>query len=338
MRVAGKPVLSYLLDDLADFHVNEIVFIVGHLGDSIRAFMAAEYPQIKAHFVVQEVQDGTAGAVALAEPYIDGELVILFADTIFEADLTIARALSPEKAGVIWTHEVEDYHKYGVVVTDADGNMRRIVEKPSEPLSRLANIGLYYIREHELLFEGVAHTLVAPPGPTGEYYLTDAFQYMVDAGAQLVTASVHGWYDTGSISTILEANRHMLSRGRAGSVRGAIVQDSEVEALARIEDAAQVRGSVIGDNVTIEAGAQVEGSELVDTIVGAGARVLGSQLCGSLVGCRAVVEGFTGSVSVADDSRLATTPVLAASEVVLTPEEARPPVAGAVAQAGNDAI
>ena len=198
VRVAGRPVLAHLLDDLLRFGVTEMVFIVGHLDEVIRRYMAEAYPDLPVHYVVQAVQDGTAGAVKLAQPFADGDLLILFADTLFEADLSPARRLSPEWSAVIWTREVEDYWKYGVVVTGADGAMTRIVEKPDQPVSRLANIGLYHIRDSALLFEGIDHVLASPAGASGEYYLTDAFQYMVDRGARIRTAPVDSWHDCGS--------------------------------------------------------------------------------------------------------------------------------------------
>ena len=302
IRVAGKPVLDYILDDLVEAGVSEVVFIVGHLQDAVRWHVAEHYPRVTAHYVVQEIQDGTAGAVALARPWVDCDVLVLFADTLFEVDLTVVNTLDPAKAGVIWAKEVEDYQRFGVIVTDGEGNMTRIVEKPSEPVSRLANIGLYYFQDHELLFEGIEHTIASGPGPSGEYYLTDAFQYMVDAGAEIVTAPVAEWHDAGKVDALLDANRHLLARGRSGTKDGAVVRGSQVSRLSRIEAGAVVSGSRIGDNVTVEAGARVHDSELSDTIVGAGATVEGSRLRGSIVGGHAVVRGFRGTVNVADHS------------------------------------
>jgi glucose-1-phosphate thymidylyltransferase len=190
VKVAGRPVMSYILDDLEALGVDEVVFVVGYLGDVVRAYVTEAYPKLKAHYVVQEVQDGTAGAVKLAQPWADDELLILFVDTLFDADLTLVRRLDPSWAGIIWAKEVEDYQRFGVVVTDPDGAMTRIVEKPSTPVSKLANIGLYYIRDTPLLFRGIDHVLASPASGSGEFYLTDAFQYMVDHGARIQTAPV----------------------------------------------------------------------------------------------------------------------------------------------------
>ena len=304
LRVGGRPVMSYILDDLLELGIEEVVFVVGYLGDVIREYIAREYPGFRAHYVVQEVQDGTAGALKLAEPYVDDDLLILFVDTLFDADLSLVSTLPGEYAGVLWAKEVEDYQRFGVIVTNRDGTMQRIVEKPKEPISKLANIGLYYIRDYGLLFEGIHDTLRKPPGPGGEFFLTDAFQYMVDHGARLLTAPVAGWYDCGKLDTLIETNRHLLETGQGGIARGARVEGAKVIEPVRVEDGVVVKGGTLGPNVTLEKGARVEESVLRDSIVGAGAQIAGSELHDSLVGASARVRGFTGALSVADHSEV----------------------------------
>lgn len=304
LRVAGKPVLDYLLDDLTKVGVSEVVFVVGHLGDAVRAHVARRHPRLRPRYVVQEVQDGTAGAVALARPWADDELLIVLADAVFDVDLGAALRLPPEKAGLMWAMDVEDYQRFGVIVTDEAGDLARIVEKPREPVSKQANIGLYYVRDHALLFEGVAHVLASDLGPSGEYYLTDAFQYMVDKGAKIATAVVDGWHDAGKPETLLETSRHLLGRGRGGTAPEARVRRSQVSPLSRIEAGAVVEDSRIGENTTVEAGARVADSDLEDVIVGADAIVERCALRRSIVGGGAVVRGLTGSARVADHSEV----------------------------------
>ena len=302
LRVGGKPVMSYILDDLIELGVEEVVFVVGYLQDVIREYIAAEYPQLTAQFVVQEIQDGTAGAVKLAEPFADDELLIVFVDTVFDADLGVIRSLPEDAAGLIWAKEVEDYQRFGVIVTREDGTMDRIVEKPTEPISRFANIGLYYIRDYQLLFEGINHVLARPSSVGGEFYLTDAFQYMVDKGAQIHTAAVDGWYDCGKPETLLETNHHLLGSGRFLISEDADTTDTGFVGPVRIESGAEVRGSRIGPNVTIEEGARVVDSELRDTIVGAGTEVVASRLHDSIIGPDASIRKVRGSVFVAPTS------------------------------------
>lgn len=302
LRVAGKPVLAYILDDLVRLGVDEFVLITGYLEDTMRAWIADEYPDITAHFVTQKVQDGTAGAVALAEPYVDEDVLIVFADAVLELDYGLARSLPDEYAGVIWAKEVEDYQRFGVIVTNDDGTMERIVEKPSEPISRLANIGLYYIRDHELLFEGIRATLAKDPSVGGEFYLTDAFQYMIDKGARLLTAPVEGWWDAGKPETLIETNAHLVGTSRNGVDGSADIQDAEIVEPVRIAEDVVVRGGRIGPNVSIERGARITDSELEDCVVGAEADISGSKLRSAIVGAHCEIEGMTGSMSVADYS------------------------------------
>jgi len=307
LRVAGKPVLAYILDDLVALGVDEMVFIVGHLRETMQEWIAAEYPDLKAHYVLQEVQDGTAGAIALAEPFVDEDVLIVFADAVLEVDYGLTRTLGAEYGAVIWAKEVEDYQRYGVIVTNDDGTMKTIVEKPSEPVSKLANIGLYYIRDHELLFEGVRHTLATDPGPSGEYYLTDAFQYMVDNGSRLITAPVEGWWDAGKPETLLETNAHLVAGERGGIDAGATVEGTEIVEPVRIEAGVTVQGGRIGPNVTLEAGTHVENSEIEHTVVGPKARIRNSRLRESIVGGHADISHVAGTLLVTDHSVVAGT-------------------------------
>ena len=302
VHVGGRPVMSYILDDLLELGVEEVVFITGYLQDRIEEYIAREYPQFKPVYVEQKVQDGTAGAVKLAEPHIHEDLLIMFVDTLFDADLGLIQRLPEDSAGVIWAKEVEDYQRFGVIVTDDQGNMKRIVEKPKDPISKLANIGLYYIRDWELLFEGVNDALKGSRGPGQEYYLTDAFQYMVDKGARIRVEEVEGWYDCGKVETLLETNRHLLETSRGRRPDGG--RNVRYHEPVRVEAGATLENVEIGPNVTIEEGAVVKGSKLTDTIVGAGARIEGATLHDSMVGARAMVKGITGSVNLGADSEV----------------------------------
>src|ERR1041384_4788297 len=212
LKIAGKPVIDYVMEDLQRLgNVEQVVYITGHLKEKVEEYARTKYP-FDSVFIEQKVQDGTAGAVALAREYIDQPVFIIFVDTIFDADLSVVKNLDAD--GVIWVKEVEDYQRFGVVVTDAKGFMTKIVEKPKEPISKRANIGLYFIRNWTLLYEGIDHVLSRPKNK-GEFYLTDAFQYMIDKGARLKVVDVAGWYDAGEVGTLLETNETMLKKGSA---------------------------------------------------------------------------------------------------------------------------
>jgi glucose-1-phosphate thymidylyltransferase len=302
LRVGGRPVMSYIMDDLKALGVSEAVFITGHLREKIEEYVGREYPEFTSHFVEQPVQNGTAGAVALAEPWVDSDVLIIFVDTLFDADLSMVKRLEPGLAGVIWAKEVEDYQRFGVVVTDAGRNMTRIVEKPSDPISKLANIGLYYIRDWQLLFQGIRHTMGGPTGKSGEYYLTDAFQYMIDHGARIRVEEVGGWYDCGQLDTLLETNRHLLEHGRARRPDGG--RGVRVHEPVRIAEGVTLADCELGPNVTIETGCTIRRSALRDTIVGAHTTIEDARLHGSLIGDHALVRNARGAVSLGDHAAI----------------------------------
>jgi glucose-1-phosphate thymidylyltransferase len=298
VEVAGRPVMDYVMDLIAGakLDVEELIVITGHLKDKVERYIREHY-DVPARFVEQKTLNGTAGAIDLARPYVNGPVLIIFVDTLFETDLSVIKRIDAD--GIIWSKEVEDYQRFGVIVTDARGYMTSIVEKPSTAVSKLVNIGLQYVRDWKTLFEGIAHVMTQPPGKAGEFYLTDAFQYMVDQGKKLHVASVTGWYDCGKVDTLLETNAHLLStsRGRRpqGSFSGVTFRDP-----VYIEDGVTLRDSTIGPNVSLGAGSEVTGSNVANSILGKRVRLHGATVTGSVVGDEQVIEGKKIADSVMD--------------------------------------
>ncbi len=299
LKVAGKPVMSYVLDELKKLgNVEQIIYITGHLKEKVEEYARSEM-DVPSVFIEQKVQDGTAGAIALAKDYVDQPVLIIFVDTIFDADLTKVKTVDAD--GIIWVKEVEDYQRFGVVVTDKDGNMTKIVEKPKTPISKRANIGLYYIKNWKLLFEGIDHTLKQPKNQ-GEYFLTDAFQYMIDKGAKIRVIDVEGWYDAGKIETMLETNEAMLRRGRARRPKNA--GDSTIIDPVYIEDNVTLKKSKVGPNVSIGAGTVLENAEVSNSIVGSKAKISDAVLTNSLIGDETVISGMRGELTVGNHAEV----------------------------------
>jgi glucose-1-phosphate thymidylyltransferase len=294
--------MDYVMDALRRAgHLEELIIITGHLKEKVEAYVRENY-DIPARFIEQKVLDGTAGAVNLARPYVDGPVIVIFVDTLFDADLSIVKTTQAD--GIIWTKEVEDYQRFGVVVTDTQGHMTKIVEKPSTPISRRANIGLQYVKDWRTLFDGIEHVLKSPPGKGGEFYLTDAFQYMVDQGKKLFVSEVGGWYDCGKVDTLLETNAHLLNNGR-GQQPGTLESGVKIQEPVRIEDGVTLKNSTIGPNVTIEAGSVIEGSTIANSILGRGVLVKNAKVKGSVIGDKQKIEGREVQDSVMDAGELA---------------------------------
>jgi glucose-1-phosphate thymidylyltransferase len=298
LKVAGRPVMDYVMDRLEGLPVSELIFITGHLKEQVEAYATSRY-RIPSRYVEQKVQDGTAGAVDLARPWVTEDVLIVFVDTVFEADLTLITRTDVD--GIIWAKEVEDYQRFGVVVSDAKGFMTRIVEKPKEPISKLANIGLYHIRDTAALFAGIDAVKTAPKNK-GEYYLTDAFQHMIERGRRIKTAEVGGWYDCGEVGTLLESNEILLRNGRARSPSprpGVTIVDP-----VYVEDNVTLERCTIGPNVSLETGTKVIGGSLKNTLVGQNALLTDCRLDGAILGDAVKATGLSGSASLGSHSEV----------------------------------
>src|SRR2546427_3354590 len=141
------------MDAIAGLDLEELIVITGHLKDVVERYVVEHY-DVKARFVEQKTLDGTAGSINLAWPYVKGPILIIFVDTLFDADLSLIDTADAD--GIIWTKQVEDYRRFGVIVTDGRGYMTRVVEKPDTPRSRLPKTRLQYGKGWKTPFWGIS--------------------------------------------------------------------------------------------------------------------------------------------------------------------------------------
>ena len=299
LKVAGKPVMAYILEDLERLgSVEQVVYITGHLKEKVEQYTREAF-SIPAVFIEQKVQDGTAGAVALARPYVDQPVLIIFVDTIVKADLATLPGVDAD--GVLFVQPVEDPRRFGVAVVD-NGRVTRLVEKPKQPVSNLAAVGVYYLKDWQLFKRSLQEVIDRDIQTAGEYYLADALQVMIDHGARLHVRDVEVWEDCGTLDAILQTNRWMLGTGyRQGHPP---VENSVIVPPVYIAPTARVTNSVIGPNVSIGDGATVNGSLISDSIISDRATLENCSLTASLVGSKAVVRGRQDQVNIGDDAQV----------------------------------
>lgn len=300
VSVAGKPVLGHILDKLInESQVDKVVFVVGYLGEQIEHYVKTVYPSLRGEYVEQEELNGQAPAILLARDRVSGPTLIVFVDTLADADLS---RLADEKCdGVIYVKEVEDPRRFGVVQVGADGYIMRFVEKPATMENRLAVIGMYYVRDAERLMAACEELMRRGIKTKNEYFLADAFNIMIEGGAKLRAQEVSVWLDCGTSQTVLETNRYLLQHGHdnSGAWRnGACV----IVPPVNIHPTAKIINSVIGPHVTIGEGCHIESSVVRESIVEAGAEVVDHVLANSLIGRDAVLHGRPRRFNVGDNS------------------------------------
>jgi glucose-1-phosphate thymidylyltransferase len=298
VRVAGKPILGHLVDRIRSLPMEELILIIDPEEAkevSIRQFLDTAAPA-PVRYVRQTELKGPAHAISLAREYIDHDVLIIFNDTLFDADLT--QIETHQGDGMIWVREVEDPRRFGLV--ELNGNrIVRLVEKPEVPPSNLAMIGMYYLKDGPGLMQRIERVMREGRTVKGEFYLPDPLQLMLDEGFRLEAAPVQGWYDCGTIEALLDTNRVLLENGHQQVVD---TIESVIIPPVCIEEGACVRQSIVGPYVSIASHAVVERSVICDSIINEGATVRDALLQRSLIGEQAFVKGGYKRLNVGDSS------------------------------------
>lgn len=305
MTIAGKPVLQHIMDYLMPLAPSEFIFITnpGAAGEQVRAFVEAAYPEAGKQFLVQEEARGQAHAVGLAESLVHEPLLIMFIDTLFEADLSLLR--DPPGDGAVMTHYVEDPRRFGVVVSE-HGRITRFVEKPETPVSHDGIIGIYLFKEPRRLFAAIRALMTSGSARNGEYFLADAAQVLVDQGAHLTPIPATVWQDTGTIEAIVgsggppfQANHYLLDNCHTVE---AACDHSVIIPPVYLPASATITESVIGPYVSVADGAVIRRSIVRESIIGRNALVDEAHLEFSLIGDEATVQGPTSRLNISDNS------------------------------------
>lgn len=312
VHVAGRPSLAVILDELKPLPIEEVIVITGKMGEQMEEYVQEHYP-FESRFIEQKVMRGQADALALAEPYIQGgDLLTIFVDTLFETDLTVVNDLK-DADGMMFVSEVPDPSRFGIAVTGPDGYVTKVVEKPQNPESNLAVIGLYYFKDARWLYRSIHKLMDSGVSRNGEYFLADALQVMIDEGAKFITQPVTVWEDTGTPDAVLHANRYLLRR-MDGHKEPYMRGTSLVVPPSYIADGAEVENSLIGPYASISENATVTDSIVKNSIVSPDAQVQNAMLFGSIIGEKAKIEGSYQSLNIGDDS---VTRTISASEAVI---------------------
>jgi len=305
VAVAGKTVLDHVLNTLCtlpDPNNIELVAIVGYLGDQIEEYIRKNYPDLKAHFVVQENPMGQSHAIKLAENYLEGPMLMVFADTLIMTDMSF---LGGETAdAVAWVKPVEDPRRFGVAKVGADGWVEKMVEKPQDRSNNLALVGVYYFKDARNLVAAIDDQMARRIQLKGEYYLVDAINILLERGAKMRTEQVDIWLDAGTPEALLETNRYLLAHGEDNSQEYNLCQNSVIYPPVFIHPTAQIEGSIIGPNVSLGAECNIQNSIIRDSIVEDEATTNGIILENSLIGRRASLRRRAGTINAGDNTEV----------------------------------
>lgn len=305
VKVAGKTVLDHVIDSLAtlpDPRNIELINIVGYLGEQIEEHVRQHHPHIPAHYVVQENPRGQSHAIKLAAEYLDGPMLMIFADTLIKTDLAFLATETAE--AIAWVKPVQDPRRFGVAVTGADGWVSRLIEKPEDISNNLVVVGFYYFNDSRALLSAIDEQMRRNIQLKGEFFLADAINIMLERGLKMRTQSVDVWLDAGTPEALLETNRYLLKNGRDNSAEALKHPNVVIIPPVFIHPTAIVQESILGPNVSLGAGCHVQHSIIRESILEDEAQASNIILENSLVGRRAHLSRRPGVINAGDNTEV----------------------------------
>jgi len=299
--LAGKTILSIIVDQLHDAGINDFIFIVGYLGEKIQDYVKAKYPHLNCHFVYQNERYGTGHAIDLTKEIVGSEEVfIVLGDTVAEYD--VAQMIN-NPYSMLAVKKVDDPRNFGVAEIEDDGFISRVVEKPAIPKSNMALVGIYKIKETDFLFNCLKKIIEkADRTHHHELSLTDALECMIQSGAKIKSFRVQNWFDCGKKETLLEANAILLKKFGGKVYSQEKFENTIIIPPVSIGEGCDIRNSVIGPNVTIGDSTILNYTIVKDSIIGSFSKLFDVVLDDSLIGNDTGIKGETRSLNIGDNT------------------------------------
>ena len=312
VKIAGKSILAQLIKDavkLVNEPIEEMAFIVGDesfFGDQIiqeLKLLAKKYNST-AIIYRQLTPLGTGHAIMCAEKSLSGKALIIYPDTLIKTNETFDKNAD----AVIWTKEVENPEAYGVVKLNSEGNVTALVEKPTEPVSNYAVIGLYYFKEISQLKRQLQKVIDENLMNSGEYQINDGLLKMMSDGKIFKVGKVSAWLDCGNVKSSINSNKEMLNFHSSDdlqlvSANAKLINSNIIEPVF-IDDNVVIENSTVGPHVSIYKETKIYNSIIENSIIGQDTQVLNADFKNSMIGNNCKYDGNYKSINIGDFSEL----------------------------------
>jgi glucose-1-phosphate thymidylyltransferase len=303
VSIAGRTVLDFVLEQFDTVPKSmkvEYIFIIGPQGEQVKDYMEEYHPDKVVHYVLQAEMRGQSDALYQAREYLQGPMIMGFADTLIETEFHFLETETAD--AVAWVKQVPDPRRFGVVVVNEEGRVSRLIEKPQEMDNNLAVVGFYYFRSAERLLAAIEEQMRRQVTLKNEFFLADAINIMLEEGAFMHTKTVDVWMDAGTPESVLETNRYLLDNGRDNSGSACNCGGSTLISPVFIHDSATVESSVIGPHVSIGPDCVIRQSIVCNSIVDEGTHVEEMILDSSLIGRNVHLRGQPVRLNLGDES------------------------------------
>ncbi len=300
--LAGKTILSIIVDQLHEAGIKDFIFIIGYLGEKIQDYVQEKYPHLHCHFILQSERFGIGHAVNLTRDIVGKEeVLIVLGDTIAEYDV---KEVMDSPFSMLGVKKVDDPRNFGVADIEEDGFISRVVEKPSIPKSNMALVGVYKIKETNFLFSCLEKIIETETKSYEEYSLTDALECMIQSGARFQSFKVQNWFDCGKKETLLESNATLLKKFGGNISEDHHFENTIIIPPVSIADGCDIKNSVIGPNVAIGENSSLNHAIIKNSIIGSYSNLFEIVLSNSLIGSDAEVKGVNRSLNIGDNTAI----------------------------------
>lgn len=301
--VAGKPIISFIIDQLLGAGVEEFVFIIGFLGEKIQEYVCKSYPTLKAEFVSQPERLGSGHALWVAKDYfVDAkEIVVFFGDTIIDFDMS---AFVRNEQSCLAVKKIEDPWNFGIVELNSEGKVHQLIEKPKIPKSDLAMVGIYKIKEVDILIDALEFNISRGIKTNEEYPLTDALMRMVEKEINFDVFSVDNWFNCGVRDVLLETNATFLDRAGFASAEIPNLDNSIIIHPVSIGKDCTITNSIIGPHVTVGSNVKIKNAILKNSIIGNYTNIKEVILQRSVVGNDTSITGLRQRLNIGDNTEI----------------------------------
>lgn len=300
--VAGKPIISYIIDDLIQKGVEDFVFIVGYFGEKIVDYVTENYKQIKSEFVFQPKREGLGHAIYLAKEFInqDESIIIVLGDSLIE----ITDDFYTSESSTIAIRKVKDPSNFGVVEMDENNVIVKFVEKPKIPRSNSALVGLYKIIESTLLFEILEKYIRDDIRTNGEIHLTDVLNEMLTHKVHFELVYADQWLDVGNGDILLSSNALLLKKFGGFISPTTHIENTVIIEPVHIAENCSLINSIVGPNITLGANTKIDSSIIDNGIIGSYSRLEKMKLSDFVIGSDSSLKGASQTITVGDNTEI----------------------------------
>ncbi|MDP2174891.1 MAG: sugar phosphate nucleotidyltransferase [Bacteroidota bacterium] len=305
--IAGKPIVQRLVEDIAavcNDKINTVSFVIGDFGleTEINLIKIAESIGAEGKIYYQDEALGTAHAVMCATPDLTGEVIVAFADTLFKAEFDLDKSAD----GTIWVHKVANPSQFGVVKMNDDNIITDFIEKPTEFVSDLAIIGIYYFKDGDNLLDEIQYLMDNNIKEKGEYQLTNALENMKNKGMSFKPGEVQEWLDCGNKDATVYTNQRILEIKKSEFTIANDRFDGSVTIIEPcfIDQDVVLENCTLGPHVSVGKKSVIKNAKISNSIIQTHCQISHTEFTNSMIGNHVVFNGESKEFSLGDYSTL----------------------------------